>query len=120
MSKPLIMRKRAKVAALIIFLLGLAIVTYTQAWWPGIMVVVGLPLAVWQYLQGRLYDMAITLFVFIGAFATVQFDIQWEILLPVLFTIGGIYIFFREWIESRTASDQELEEKKDEIDQDKK
>lgn len=107
MSKPLIMRKRAKVVALIIFILALVVVTYMKAWWPGIMLVVGLPLAVWQYLQGRLYDMGITLFVFVGAFATVQFDIQWEILLPILFTIGGIYIFFREWIEGRSSDDEE-------------
>lgn len=114
MSKPVLMRKRAKILALIIFLIALATITYLGTWWPGIMLAVGLPLAILQYLQGRLYDMGITLFVFVGAFITVNFNIQWEILLPILFAIGGVYIVFREWLESRTAKEEELEEDKDE------
>lgn len=118
MAKPVLLRKRAKIVALIIFLLSLAILTFTKAWWPGIMLAVGLPLAILQYLQGRIYDMAISLFVFVGAWVTVQFNIQWEIILPVLFTIGGIYIFFREWLQSRSAKEEEFEEDKDESDKD--
>ena len=76
------------------------------------MLVVSIPLALMQYLEGRRYDMWITLFVFCGAFITVQFDIQWEVFLPVLFSIGGIYIFFREWIEGKTAKEEEEAEKK--------
>ena len=114
MAKPVILRKRAKIVALIIFLLSLAILTYFKAFWPGIMLAVGLPLAVFQYLQGRLYDMGITLFVFVGAWVTVNFEIQWEIILPVLFAIGGIYIFFREFLQSRSTSEEEFEEDKDE------
>lgn len=78
------------------------------------MLVVGLPLAILQYLQGRLYDMGITLFVFVGAFVTVQFNIKWEVFLPILFAIGGIYIFFREWLYSRSAEEEEFEENKEE------
>lgn len=114
MAKPVLKRKRTKVAALIIFLLGLIILTFTGGWWPGIMLVVGLPLAILQYLQGRLYDMGITLFVFVGAFVTVQFNIKWEVFLPILFAIGGIYIFFREWLYSRSAEEEEFEENKEE------
>ena len=44
--------------------------------------------------------MGISLFVFIGVFVTVQWDISWEILLPVLFALGGIYVLFREYLES--------------------
>jgi predicted membrane protein len=115
MSKPVLLRKKAKIVALIVFLLGLLLLTFTGAWWPGIMLVVGLPLAIHQYIQGRMYDMYITLFVFIGAFVTVQFNIQWEVFLPVLFAIGGIYIFFREWLMSRKENDEEIEENKNEI-----
>lgn len=118
MSKPMIMRKRAKIVALILFLFGIVIITYLNNWWPGIMLVVGVPLAILQYLQGRHYDMGITLFVFIGAWVTVQFDIQWQVFLPVLFALGGIYIFFREWIESRTAEEEEFEEEKEETEED--
>jgi predicted membrane protein len=107
MAKQYYSRKSAKIVALIIFLLGLALLTYLGNWWPAVMLVVGIPLAILQWLQGRRYDVYITLFVFIGAFVTVQFNIQWQVILPVLFTLGGIYIFFREYIESRTAVEEE-------------
>ncbi len=113
MAKPLLIRKRAKVVALIVFILALVIVTYTGAWWPGIMLAVGLPLAIWQYLQGRTWDVAISLFVFVGAWLTVQFNIKWRYFLPVLFATGGIYIFFREWIQSKWAKEEEFDEDKD-------
>ncbi|MDN3506563.1 MAG: hypothetical protein P0S96_04975 [Simkaniaceae bacterium] len=114
MAKPVLMRKRAKIVALIVFLLALIIITFLGTWWPGIMLAVGLPLAILQYLQGRMYDMCVSLFVFVGAFITVQFNIKWEIFLPVLFAIGGIYIFFREFIYSRSEEEEKMEEDKDE------
>ncbi len=109
MARPSTSKRTAKVISLGCFLLGLAIVTYLGTWWPSIMLVVGIPLAIRQYLLGRHYDVGITLFVFIGVFITVQFDISWEILLPVLFTIGGIYIFVREFLERHSESEDEEE-----------
>lgn len=118
MAKPVLMRKRAKIVALIIFLLSLVIITFLGTWWPGIMLAVGLPLAILQYLQGRMYDMWVSLFVFVGAFVTVQFNIKWEIFLPVLFAIGGIYIFFREFIYSRSTEDEKMKDDKNETRED--
>ena len=103
-------KKKAKAYSLALFLVGLAIISYFRHWWPGIMLVIGIPLALRQYLIGRHYDMGVTLFVFIGVYVTVQFNISWEILLPILFTIGGIYIFFREYFESSVPSEHEKEE----------
>ena len=94
-------KKRAKVLSVALFLIGLVIITYLGAWWPGIMLGIGLPLAFRQYLLGRHYDMGISLFVSVGVFVTVQFRISWEILLPILFATGGLYILFREYLESR-------------------
>src|SRR5277367_6718473 len=91
-------KKRAKSISFALFLIGLAILMFLKAWWPGIMLVVGIPLALRQYLLGRHYDMGVSLFVFVGVFVTVQFDISWEILLPVLFALGGVYILFREYL----------------------
>lgn len=118
MSKPLLLRKQAKILVLILFLVGLAFLTYLGSWWPAIMLLVGVPLTLWQYLQGRHFDMWVSLFVFGGAFVTVQFDIRWEVFLPVLFSLGGIYIFFREWLESRSSPDEELDEENEEIEED--
>ena len=112
-------KKRAKALCVALFLIGLAILSYLQAWWPGIMLVTGIPLALRQYLLGRHYDMGVSLFVFVGVFITVQFNISWEILLPVLFTLGGIYLLFREFLESReTPLAEEEEDVNQEIEED--
>lgn len=108
----IVSKKRAKNLSVALFLIGLAIISYLGAFWPGIMLAVGIPLALRQYLLGRNYDMYVSLFVFVGVFITVQFDISWEILLPVLFAIGGIYILFREFLESK---EEPLEEEEDDI-----
>ncbi len=106
----IVSKKRAKAISVALFLIGLAIIAYLKAWWPGIMLAVGIPLALRQHLLGRHYDMGVTLFVFIGVFVTVQFDISWEVLLPVLFALGGIYILFREYLESKEEPLEEEEE----------
>lgn len=110
----MVSKRRAKALSLALFFIGLAIVAYLNAWWPGIMLAVGIPLALRQYFLGRHYDMGVTLFVFIGVFVTVQFHISWQILLPVLFALGGIYILFREFLESK---EEPLEEEEEDINQ---
>ena len=110
MAHPLTSRKKAQVFYTVLFLLGIAILIYTDAWWPGIMLVIGLPLALRQYLLGRSYDMMISLLVFLGTFVTVQFDISWRIFLPILFTLGAIYVLVRELVESSAHPETEDEE----------
>ncbi len=110
MAQPITSKKRAKGISFALFLIGLSLVSYLGIWWPGIMLAIGIPLAVRQYLLGRHYDMGISLFVFIGVFVTVQWDISWEILLPVLFALGGIYVLFREYLESAEEPLAEEEE----------
>jgi predicted membrane protein len=120
MARPYISHKRSKIIGLILFIIALLILTLYGKWWPGIMLAVGLPLALYQYLQRRRYDMYITLFVFVGVFITVQFNIAWQVLLPVLFIIGGIYIFFREFFEIRESEAEKEEDLSEEIDEDRK
>lgn len=110
MARSIASKRRAKFFSFVLFLIGMAIITYYRTFWPALMLVVGIPLALRQYLLGRHYDMWITLFVFVGVFVTVEFEIEWEIFLPVLFTLGGIYIFFREYLESSTSPETEREE----------
>jgi hypothetical protein len=110
MAHPIKSRKRAQAYATAFFLVGLAILAITDAWWPGIMLVVGLPLALRQYLMGRIHDTLVSLLVFVGTFVTVQFDISWRIFLPILFTIAAIYIVAREYMETNAESEEELDE----------
>lgn len=110
MHHPLTSRKKAQVLALVLFLIGLAVLIYVDRWWPGIMLVVGLPIALRQYLLGQTYDMILSLVIFIGVFVTVQFDIAWKIFLPVLLTLGALYIFFREFFGGSSIPEDEEEE----------
>lgn len=110
MAHPLVSRKRAQAYSLALFFIGLAILALTEAWWPGIMLVIGLPLGLRQYLLGRFHDVFVTLLVFAGTFISAQFDISWRIFLPILFTLGAIYIIAREYVESRCETEEEKEE----------
>lgn len=103
-------KKRATAVFLTFFLLALAAICFFGNWWPDIMLAIGIPLAIRQYLLGRHYDMYMSLFVFIGTFITAKFDISWEILLPILFTIAGIYIFCREFLDAAAPTEEEEEE----------
>jgi hypothetical protein len=110
MTHPITSRRRAAAFSGALLLLSLAVLIFTGVWWPGIMLAIGLPLALRQYLMGRTYDMFISLLVFVGTFVTVEYDISWQIFLPVLFTIGAIYILFREFVESANKTEAEREE----------
>ena len=108
--RPIVSQKRSKVLVFFLFLIGLASLSYLGKWWPGIMLVIGIPLALKQCLAGRNRDAAISLFVFLGGFISVAFKVEWEVFLPVIFTIGGIYVTFWEFIEGTPASEEEIEE----------
>jgi hypothetical protein len=104
-----------------LFFLGLAAISFTGFWWPGIMLVIGLPLALRQYLTERKGDMILSLFVFGGIFISAQFHISWEIFLPVLFIIAALYLLAREFFEmSVETTDEEIEEINHEIEEDTK
>ena len=121
MPHPLTSRRRAHRFSTALFLVGLAVLIYTNLWWPGIMLVIGLPMALRQFLLGRKYDMIVSLAVFVGTFVTIEYDISWQIFLPVLLTLGAIYMFLREMLEIRALSEEEREEDLNhEIEEDKK
>jgi 4-hydroxybenzoate polyprenyltransferase len=113
-------RKRAKAFSAALFLVGLASLTFL-GWWPGIMLVIGLSLALRQFLLGHHYDMVVTLLVFGGGFLTLAFSIPWNFFLPTIFVLGAIYILVREFFEVRTETEQEQEEDaQQEIEEEKK
>ena len=120
MRHPIISRKRAKTLSSALFLIGLAILAFI-GWWPGILLAVGLPLALRQFLLGAHYDVVVTLLVFGGGFLTLEFAIPWDFFLPTVFILGAIYILTREFFESRTESEEEQEEDANrEIEEEKK
>ena len=118
MSHPRISYRRAKAISASLLLIGLAILSFTNSWWPGILLGIGFPTALRQFFMGRYYDVLLTLVIFIGAFIVSGYEISWDILLTVLFIIGAIYILAREFMnpnfttvaEDEEALNQEIEE----------
>jgi predicted membrane protein len=94
-------RRRASALSTALLLIGLAIIIFLGAWWPGIMLAIGIPLALRQFLLGHYFDMMMSLIIFCGVFITAQFEVGWEVLLPVLFILAAIYILLREFQQSR-------------------
>jgi hypothetical protein len=108
MATSLMSKKRAHALTFALFLVGIALLIYLKSnWWPSIMLVIGLPLALRQYLLGRRFDMGLSLLIFLGVFITVQFDVATRFILPLLLTVGGLYIFLREFIAPDDTKDDE-------------
>lgn len=107
MGTPRIEKNKAQALGTALLLVGLAILLFLDAWWPGIMLVVGLPLALKQFLNGRYHDTAISLFVFVGLFIIANFNISWQILIPILFIMAAVYIVCKEWVTTKTGEEEE-------------
>ena len=103
-------RRKASTLSFALFLVGIAILFFTKNWWPAIMLVIGIPLALKKYLLRHTVDCIISLIVFIGVFITVQFKIPWDFLLPTLFILGAIFILYRDFFAPIPPSEKEKEE----------
>ena len=110
MTQPIFSKKRANSIFVSLLLIGLAFVAYSGSWLPGIILALGIPLALRQFLLHKFYDVVVTLFIFVGAFITAQFQDSTTLIIPIMFTLGGIYIFFRDYIENITVKEAEIEE----------
>ncbi len=107
MMSPITSQKKAKNISIVLFLIALAIVSFTGQWWPGLLLAVGLPLALKHYLLGQRYDVLMVLLVFFGAFLSVTYEFSWPVILPVLFTLGAIYLLFRDLVEEHSLAEEE-------------
>ena len=103
MARPLIHPKRAQALSSALILIGLATLFFFDDWWPAIMLTIGLPVALRQFLLGRVSDGVISLFVFVGFFIIARFDISWKILMPIFFTMAAVYVLCKEWVSSSTS-----------------
>ena len=110
MAKPIMSNHKAQILALCLFIICVAIMFSIKSWWPEVLLVIGIPLALKQYLNGHRFDMISSLIVFVGGYITVKFKIAWEVVLPVIFTLGGLYILLREFFtSSKTEVEKEID-----------
>ncbi len=112
MQTPFSSKKSILLLAFALFLLGIACMIYFKAWWPYSLLVLGLPLAIKQFLEKRCWDSLFTLIVFVGFFSLIKFDIPWKILLNVFFVVSAVYLLCREWLEGHFSIKSEKKENK--------
>ncbi|CDR33878.1 hypothetical protein [Criblamydia sequanensis] len=97
MSNWILSKNKADALSNGIFLIALGLLFFFNAWWPGIILAIWALLAVRQYFTGRYYDLFLTTLILLVLFFSVLFRIDLNVLTPILFIIGGIYIVFREF-----------------------
>ncbi len=112
MGQLIISKRKAEVISNGVFLIALGILFYTNDWWPGILLAIWAALATRQYLTGRNYDLIVSSVILIGLFIVSFFHLEWSVVMPVLFVLGGIYLIFREYF---FAKDSNGEDKSEEI-----
>lgn len=116
MQKLVLSRRKARAISNGVLLIGFGILIYTNAWWPWILLVLWAGLALRQYLTERTYDLIISTFVLLGLFLITLFKLDFSVLMPILFVIGGIYIIFREYyFTEEIISEEKSREIKDDI-----
>ncbi|MEX0962398.1 MAG: hypothetical protein WDZ28_06050 [Simkaniaceae bacterium] len=103
-------QRRARNISTALFLIGLATISYNWNFWPNILIVIGAPLAIRQYLTGRIHDMIVTIIIFGGIYITDTVQIHWNLILPVILITAAIYVLFREFLDSRADTEVEQEE----------
>jgi len=116
MAKPLIAKNKAKALSTALLLVGVAIMFFLDDWWPAVMIVIGIPLSLKQFLTGRFNDAAISLFVFVGFFIIAQFNISWKVLVPIFFIMAAVYVLCKEWVSTSTGEDDGEETPSIEVD----
>ena len=89
--------EKANALSLGLFLIGVAILYLAGRWWPGILLVVGIPYAIRNYIKGRLYDSLFIFVIFTLAFLVAFLQIPTEVLVPIILFIIGLHIIFREY-----------------------
>lgn len=107
MARPIISKRKADAVANGAFFIGLGILLYTNMWWPWILIAVWIFLSLRQFLTGRHWDFILSTVLLIGLFLISYFHIDWSLLAPILFVVGGLYIMFKEFFYADDASDEE-------------
>lgn len=109
MNQPMMSKRKRNAISNGLFLASLGVLFYTNFWWPGILLSIWVALAARQFLSGRTFDLIITTIILVGIFLVSFLRITWDILMPVLFVLGGLYIIFREYFSEEEKEDETKE-----------
>lgn len=110
MRRQWVSKKRAQSYSLVVFFIGLGVISLLDKWWPSFALVIGLSLAVRQLLLRKFYEMCISIIVFGGLFVTNQFRVTWKVVLPVIFFTCALFVLMREYADTKLRSEDQFDE----------
>ena len=92
-------QKQANGISSAIMLFGLAIVAFTHAWWPGILLAIGVSAIVRGVLNAHFGEALASFLIFGGLFFYFQYPniIPSEHILPLIFVIIGVIVLIKEF-----------------------
>lgn len=96
-----------------VFLISLGLLFFTGYWWPGILLAILATLAVRQFLTGRLWDLAISGIILLGLFIISAANISVNVIMPLLFILGGAYLIFKEYFYEDAITSPDDSQSKD-------
>lgn len=118
MNQLIMSKRKADAISNGIFLVGLAVLFFTERWWPGILFVLWATLGCRQVLTGRLYDLFVSTILLLGLVVISYFQFNW-IVVPVLLILGGLHLIFREYCVAEGIEEEDpIEEQEKEIEED--
>jgi hypothetical protein len=110
MAIPIATHQRAVSVSGGVLLISLGILFYTNYWWPGILLALMATVGIKEILRGRYYDVVLSTAILGGLFLFFFFNSDWAVAVPVLFTIAGIWIIFREFFITQPRTGEEAVE----------
>ena len=110
MRKQWVSKRRAQAYSLIVFFIGLGIISIIDNWWPSFALVIGISLAVRQILLRKFYEMCVSIIVFGGLFLTNHFKVTWKVVLPVIFFTSALFVLLREYVDTKLRSEDQFDE----------
>lgn len=106
MSLPQLSPKARHIITILVVLLGGGALFYYNMLWPEIILIVGLAIALKQFLAGSVFDPAASLVVFGAMYGTTKMNIGWTVLipLPALIFVIGAFILIHEYFMRKEKS----------------
>lgn len=110
--------KKSFIFSLVLFVLGLVICIVLNSWWPSLALLIGIPFSFYQFLTGKYRLSGLSILAFSGVFITVRFEeIPWNLILPIVFSIAALYLFFSEVFFHPITVEEEEEDLNHEIEE---
>ena len=111
--KQILSQRRSRGLSYSLMFVGFAVLAAFDAWWPSILLVIGIALALKNFLLGKLYEMTLSLIIFIGVYIGYRFQFKGEVALTVIFGLAATYFFLKEFIGPAEPEETEAELEED-------